>query len=64
MENNLAENNRSFRKVLEFTQEQLAERPGITLAAVSKCERGSSEPDFPYIMELAGLFYVSVDALI
>lgn len=64
MENNLAENIRSYRKSLGLTQEQLAERLGITLGAVSKWERGSSEPDLSYIMDLAGLFRVSVDALI
>ncbi len=64
MENNLAENIRSFRKNLGFTQEQLAERLGITLAAVSKWERGTSEPDLAYIMDLAEIFHVSVDALI
>ena len=64
MENNLAENIRSYRKSLGFTQEQLAERLGITLGAVSKWERGSSEPDLSYIMDLAELFHVSVDALI
>ena len=64
MENKLAENIRSYRKGLGLTQEQLAERLGITLGAVSKWERGSSEPDLAYIMELAELFHVSVDALI
>ena len=64
MENKLAENIRSYRKGLGLTQEQLAERLGITLGAVSKWERGSSEPDLSYIMELAELFHVSVDALI
>ena len=64
MENNLAENIRRFRKDREFTQEQLAERLGITLGAVSKWERGSSEPELSYIMDLAELFHVSVDALI
>ena len=64
MENKLAENIRSYRKGLGLTQEQLAERLGITLGAVSKWERGSSEPNLPYIMELAELFHVSVDALI
>ena len=64
MEINLAENIRSFRKNLGFTQEQLAERLGITLAAVSKWERGTSEPDLAYIMDLAEIFHVSVDALI
>ncbi|MBQ9342863.1 MAG: helix-turn-helix domain-containing protein [Clostridia bacterium] len=64
MENNLAENIRKFRKSLGFTQEQLAERLGITLAAVSKWERGNSEPDLAYVMDLAEVFHVSVDALI
>ena len=64
MENNLAENIRSYRKSKGFTQEQLAERLGITLATVSKWERGGSEPDLARIMDLAELFHVSVDALI
>ena len=64
MENKLAENIRSYRKSMGFTQEQLAERLGITLAAVSKWERGNSEPDLSYIMDLAEIFHVSVDALI
>ena len=64
MENILAENIRSYRKGLGLTQEQLAERLGITLGAVSKWERRSSEPDLSYIMDLAGIFHVSVDALI
>ena len=64
MENKLAENIRRYRKSLGFTQEQLAERLGITLGAVSKWERGGSEPDLSYIMDLAELFHVSVDALI
>ena len=64
MENKLAENIRNCRKNLGLTQEQLAERLGITLGAVSKWERGSSEPDLGFIMDLAELFHVSVDALI
>ena len=64
MENNLAENIREHRKRLGLTQEQLAERLGITLGTVSKWERGSSEPDLGFLMDLAELFRVSVDALI
>ena len=64
MENNLAENIRTYRRSLGLTQEQLAERLGITLGTVSKWERGSSEPDLSYVMDLAELFHVSVDALI
>ena len=64
MENKLAENIRRHRKDLGFTQEQLAERLGITLGTISKWERGSSAPDLGYLMDLAELFHVSVDALI
>ena len=64
MENRLAENIRSYRKKLGLSQEQLAERLGITLGTVSKWERGASEPDLMYIMEIAELFHVSVDVLI
>ena len=64
MENKLAQHIRDYRKSLGLTQEQLAERLDITLGTVSKWERGSSEPDLGYIMDLAELFHVSVDALI
>ena len=64
MENKLAENIRVHRKAMGFTQEQLAERLDVTLGAVSKWERGGSEPDLAHIMELAELFHVSVDALL
>lgn len=64
MENQLAENIREYRKSMGLTQEQLAERLGITLGTVSKWERGGSEPDLGYLMDLAELFRVSVDALI
>lgn len=64
MENKLAQNIRDYRKSLGLTQEQLAERLDITLGTISKWERGSSEPDLGYIMDLAELFHVSVDALI
>ena len=64
MENKLAENIRSYRKDLGLSQEQLAERLGITLGTVSKWERGASEPDLLYVMEIAELFHISVDVLI
>ena len=64
MENILAQNIRNFRKRMGFTQEQLAERLNITLGTISKWERGTSEPALPYLMGLAEIFRVSVDAMI
>ena len=64
MENRLAENIRKYRTELGLNQEDLAERLGITLGTVSKWERGISEPDLQYIMDLAELFHVSVDVMI
>lgn len=64
MENKLAENIRIYRKNMGLSQEQLAERLGITLGTISKWERGASEPDLLYVMQIAELFHVSVDALI
>jgi len=62
--NKIAENIKRYRKEMGFTQEELAERLGITLGTISKWERGSSEPDLDYIMDLAEIFRVSVDVLI
>ena len=64
MENHLAENIRSARKRAGLTQEQLADRLGITLGTVSKWERGASEPEIGFLMDLAEVFRISVDALI
>ena len=64
MDNKLAENIRIYRKNMGLSQEQLAERLGITLGTISKWERGASEPDLLYVMQIAELFHVSVDALI
>ncbi|MBO4788159.1 MAG: helix-turn-helix transcriptional regulator [Lachnospiraceae bacterium] len=64
MERNLAENIRNARKSIGLTQEQLAEKLGITLGTISKWERGASEPEISYLMELADIFRISVDALI
>ena len=64
MKSRLAENIRSYRKDNGMTQESLAERLGITLGTISKWERGSSEPDVDYLMKLAEIFRISIDALL
>lgn len=64
MTHNLAENIRKFRKDRNMTQEDLAEKLGLTLGTISKWERGSSEPELSYLMQLAQIFHVSLDALL
>jgi len=62
--NDLAANIKKYRKENGFTQEELAEKLGITLGTISKWERSASEPELDYIMEMAEIFHVSVDVLI
>jgi len=52
------------RKRLGMTQEQLAERMGVSAQAVSKWENNLSCPDISVLPELAGVFGVSVDELL
>ena len=64
MKIHLAENIRQLRKARGMMQEQLAEALGVSVGAVSKWERGAAVPDLAYILELADLFGVSLDALL
>ena len=52
------------RRELGLTQEQLAERMGISVQAVSKWECGLSYPDIESLPTLAGIFGVSIDYLL
>lgn len=60
----LSENIRTLRRQQGMMQEQLAEVMGVSVGAVSKWERGMAVPDLQYIVEMADLFGVSVDALL
>ncbi len=64
MELSLSENIRAMRKQKRMTQEQLAEVLGVTTGAVYKWESGLSVPELSLIVEMAGFFDVSVDALL
>lgn len=52
-----------LRKERGFTQEELAERLGVTFQAVSKWENESGLPDISQVVPLASLFEVSTDVL-
>lgn len=53
-----------LRKQNGMSQEQLAEKMGVSRQAVSKWESGICAPDIEKIIALSGLFGVSIDYLI
>lgn len=64
MKLNIGENIRKFRKNMNLTQEQLAERLGASVQSVSRWESGGGYPDMELLPELARVFDVSVDMLL
>ena len=54
---------KDLRKGRGFTQEELAERLGVTYQAISKWENNSGMPDISQIVPLATIFDVSTDFL-
>lgn len=59
----LSEQIQAYRKKMGLTQEQLAERMGVTNQAVSKWETEQSYPDIQLLPELAELFGITLDQL-
>jgi transcriptional regulator with XRE-family HTH domain len=53
-----------LRKSQNMTQMELADKMNISFQAVSNWERGNSMPDISKLPELAGLFGISIDALL
>lgn len=64
MEQTLGKRIMANRKRLGLTQDQLAERLGVTAQAVSKWENDQSCPDIGTLPKLAALFGVSTDELL
>lgn len=52
------------RKKRGLTQEELAEKLGVSPAAISKWERGESYPDITLLPALANIFETSIDLLV
>lgn len=52
-----------MRKVLQLTQEDIAEKLGVTRQSVAKWESGESIPDLDKCKQLAEIFGVSLDDL-
>ena len=53
-----------YRKKMGLTQEELAEKIGVSRQAVSKWERSEASPDMENLIELANIYGVTVDELL
>lgn len=54
----------SLRKKTGLSQEELADRLGVSRQAISRWELGSTLPDAPNLLKLSDLFGVSIDYLL
>lgn len=61
---NLSKNIRKYRRDMSLSQEQLAERLGVSFQTVSKWERDECMPDITLLPRIAGFFHITVDALL
>lgn len=59
----IAEVIRKYRKEAGMTQEEMANRLGVTTPAVSKWENGNSNPDIELLAPIARLLHISLDTL-
>ena len=64
MEETLGKRIAAGRKRLGLTQDQLAERLGVTAQAVSKWENDQSCPDITMLPKLAEIFGITTDQLL
>ena len=64
MKLNFAENLRKLRRERGFTQEQLAEKMGVSFQTVSRWETGVVYPDIELLPEIADFFEVRLDELL
>lgn len=64
MKLSLGENIRKYRKQLDWTQEQLADRLGVSCQSVSRWESGTGYPDMELLPALTGVFGVTYDQLL
>ena len=64
MKLSIGENIRRLRRAGDLTQEQLADRLGVTYQSVSRWENGSAYPDMELLPALSDIFGVSADELL
>ena len=64
MKLNIGNNIRTLRRSKDMTQDELAEKLGVTFQTVSRWENGGTYPDMELLPVLAGIFGVTVDHLL
>ena len=60
----LAENIRKYRKEKNMSQDELAEKLGVSRQSISLWENGQTQPTIENIIALAKIFNVSTDAIL
>ena len=60
---NIGNNIKQLRLQNNLTQDQVAEKLGVSYQAVSKWENNANTPDIALLPKIANLFGVSIDAL-
>ena len=55
---------KKYRKEAGYTQEEMANRLGVTTPAVNKGENGNSKPDIELLSPIARLLHISLDTLL
>lgn len=55
---------KKYRKEAVYTQEEMANRLGVTTPAVNKWENGNSKPDIELLSPIARLLHISLDTLL
>lgn len=61
---NLSENLRKIRKENNLSQEQLAEKLGVSRQAVSKWESSQAYPEMDKVLQIAQMFHLNIDDLL
>ena len=64
MNNNLSKNLKKIRKENNLSQEQLAEKLGVSRQAISKWESEQAYPEMDKILSLANMFNLNIDDLL
>ena len=54
----------SLRKMYGMTQQQVADRTGLTRSAVGMYETGKREPDFETLQQIAEFYHVDMNTLL